>query len=125
MCGIVGYVGPREATSVLLDGLRRLEYRGYDSSGIAVAHRGGDVDLRRRVGKVDALAESLAREPIAGEVGIAHTRWFAPGITDASAARAAMIPVTNATPCCTRYSGVGVTPADDMTANIIMVITTR
>jgi glucosamine--fructose-6-phosphate aminotransferase (isomerizing) len=79
MCGIVGYVGTREATGVLLDGLRRLEYRGYDSSGIAIAHGNGDVDLRRRVGKVDALAESLEREPIAGQVGIAHTRWATHG----------------------------------------------
>jgi glutamine---fructose-6-phosphate transaminase (isomerizing) len=79
MCGIVGYVGSREATSVLLDGLRRLEYRGYDSSGIAVAHANGDVDLRRRVGKVDALTASLVREPIAGQVGIAHTRWATHG----------------------------------------------
>src|SRR5262245_51571908 len=57
--------------------------------------------------------------------GIAHTRLFAPGITDTSAARAAMIPVTNAAPCCTRYSGVGVTPLDDMDANIITATTTR
>jgi glucosamine--fructose-6-phosphate aminotransferase (isomerizing) len=78
MCGIVGYIGPRQATEVLIDGLRRLEYRGYDSSGIAVAHH-GDVDLRRRVGKVDSLAESLEREPISGHIGIAHTRWATHG----------------------------------------------
>src|SRR5205085_5367719 len=79
MCGIVGYVGQREATEVLIEGLQRLEYRGYDSSGIAVVLGGGDVDLRRRVGKVETLGESLRREPISGHVGIAHTRWATHG----------------------------------------------
>jgi len=78
MCGIVGYVGPRDAVPVILDGLRRLEYRGYDSAGIAVV-RGGELHRRRAAGKLGNLAESLAREPLAGEWGVGHTRWATHG----------------------------------------------
>ena len=77
MCGIIGYVGHRRATPILLDGLRRLEYRGYDSAGIAVLDDGAIV-MRRRVGRVAGLAEGLrADEP--GTTGIAHTRWATHG----------------------------------------------
>jgi glucosamine--fructose-6-phosphate aminotransferase (isomerizing) len=78
MCGIVGYVGGSDAVPVILDGLRRLEYRGYDSAGIAVVHD-GVVERRRAAGKLGNLAESLAREPLAGEWGIGHTRWATHG----------------------------------------------
>jgi len=78
MCGIVGYVGTRDAVPVILDGLRRLEYRGYDSAGIAVVS-GGELLRRRAAGKLGNLAESLAREPLAGEWGVGHTRWATHG----------------------------------------------
>ena len=78
MCGIVGYIGPREATAIVLDGLRRLEYRGYDSSGIAVL-QDGQLVLRRSVGKIEQLAALLEQEPIRGNVGIGHTRWATHG----------------------------------------------
>jgi glucosamine--fructose-6-phosphate aminotransferase (isomerizing) len=78
MCGIVGYVGGRDAVPVILDGLRRLEYRGYDSAGIAVVS-GGELLRRRAAGKLGNLAESLAREPLAGEWGLGHTRWATHG----------------------------------------------
>ena len=78
MCGIVGYIGDREATEVLLEGLRRLEYRGYDSSGIA-GFNDGTIDLRRSVGKLAGLDERVSREPLPGKVGIGHTRWATHG----------------------------------------------
>ena len=77
MCGIVGYVGPRDVGGILLDGLRRLEYRGYDSAGLAVLN--GGLARRRSVGKVAALAELVAEEPPAGTIGVAHTRWATHG----------------------------------------------
>ncbi|OLL76922.1 Glucosamine--fructose-6-phosphate aminotransferase [isomerizing] [Pseudonocardia sp. Ae168_Ps1] len=78
MCGIVGYVGPREAAAVLLDGLARLEYRGYDSAGLAVVHR-RRVTVRRTAGRVDDLRDVLGDEPPRGRTGIAHTRWATHG----------------------------------------------
>jgi len=78
MCGIVGYVGGRDAVPVILGGLRRLEYRGYDSAGLAVV-RGGELLRRRAAGKLGNLADSLAREPLTGEWGIGHTRWATHG----------------------------------------------
>lgn len=78
MCGIVGYVGPREAAAVLLDGLTRLEYRGYDSAGLAVVHR-RRVTVRRTAGRVDDLRDVLGDEPPRGRTGIAHTRWATHG----------------------------------------------
>jgi glucosamine--fructose-6-phosphate aminotransferase (isomerizing) len=78
MCGIVGYVGGKDAVPVILDGLRRLEYRGYDSAGIAVV-RGGLLERRRSAGKLGNLAASLAREPLSGEWGVGHTRWATHG----------------------------------------------
>ncbi|HLE29061.1 MAG TPA: glutamine--fructose-6-phosphate transaminase (isomerizing) [Anaerolineales bacterium] len=78
MCGIVGYVGPREAAPIIFDGLKRLEYRGYDSSGLAVM-RDGQVQVRREVGKLDGLASLLEEEPVSGSIGIGHTRWATHG----------------------------------------------
>jgi len=79
MCGIVGAVAERNVTPILLEGLRRLEYRGYDSAGIAVINDQSCLDRVRRVGKVANLSESLDSNPIKGFVGIAHTRWATHG----------------------------------------------
>jgi glucosamine--fructose-6-phosphate aminotransferase (isomerizing) len=78
MCGIMGYIGERPAVPVLLDGLSRLEYRGYDSAGVAVAHN-GTVRVRKAAGKLSRLREILEREPLPGTVGIGHTRWATHG----------------------------------------------
>jgi glucosamine--fructose-6-phosphate aminotransferase (isomerizing) len=78
MCGIVGYIGPRDATPIVLDGLRRLEYRGYDSAGIACLH-GGIFDIRRAEGKLSRLEDALREKPLAGSPGIGHTRWATHG----------------------------------------------
>ncbi len=77
MCGIVGYIGPREAGDLLVNGLRRLEYRGYDSAGVAVVN--GTLDVRKKEGKVDALADLLSSRPVTGTVGMGHTRWATHG----------------------------------------------
>jgi len=85
MCGIVGYIGSHDASPVLLAGLRRLEYRGYDSAGLATLDGGGLV-LRKRAGRVKVLEEAVAREPAPGACGISHTRWATHGpATDANA----------------------------------------
>jgi len=78
MCGIVGYVGPQRTTEVLMDGLKRLEYRGYDSAGIAVFHR-GRIEIRRNEGKLKKLEEQIRGETFEGRVGIGHTRWATHG----------------------------------------------
>jgi glucosamine--fructose-6-phosphate aminotransferase (isomerizing) len=78
MCGIVGYVGTRDAVPVIIEGLRRLEYRGYDSAGVAVVNDGG-LHRRRSVGKLCNLEESLKAEPLAGAFGLGHTRWATHG----------------------------------------------
>jgi len=78
MCGIVGIIADRPVAEVLVDGLRRLEYRGYDSAGIATLVN-GRIETRRAVGKLKALADKLALEPLAGTVGIGHTRWATHG----------------------------------------------
>lgn len=78
MCGIVGYIGSQEAANILVDGLRRLEYRGYDSAGIAVLN-GGDVQLRRSVGKLPNLEDLLKQNPVHGTLGLGHTRWATHG----------------------------------------------
>lgn len=84
MCGIMGYVGPQPAGPVLVDGLRRLEYRGYDSAGIAVAN--GSIEVRKARGKIRNLEELLEVEPVSGSIGIGHTRWATHGApTDANA----------------------------------------
>src|ERR687884_1676557 len=85
MCGIVGYTGPREAEPILLKGLQRLEYRGYDSAGLATL-AGPRLHVRKRAGRVADLAALLARQPAPGCQGISHTRWATHGgATDANA----------------------------------------
>ncbi len=79
MCGIVGYVGPREALPILLDGLSRLEYRGYDSAGVAVLGDDGIVRIARAEGKLGRLAAKLAEAPLRGRFGLGHTRWATHG----------------------------------------------
>ena len=83
MCGIVGYIGPRNAAQVILDGLRRLEYRGYDSAGIAVI-QSGSIAIRRDVGKLSNLSNRLVESPIEGNIGIGHTRAGPPTASPAS-----------------------------------------
>src|SRR6056297_1365214 len=78
MCGIVGYIGTRSASHVLLDGLRRLEYRGYDSAGLAV-HSGGSIQVEKEVGKVADLEKMVSEISIEGMGGIGHTRWATHG----------------------------------------------
>ncbi|MGH9161720.1 MAG: glutamine--fructose-6-phosphate transaminase (isomerizing) [Vicinamibacteraceae bacterium] len=78
MCGIIGYIGEQAVVPVILDGLRRLEYRGYDSAGVAVVHN-GTVDVRRSAGKLARLEEALAAAPLQGEYGVGHTRWATHG----------------------------------------------
>ena len=86
MCGIVGYVGPKDVVSVILEGLRRLEYRGYDSAGIAVGSAGHGLELRRAPGKLRNLEEVIRLKPLDGTYGIGHTRWATHGApTEANA----------------------------------------
>ena len=80
MCGIVGAIADRDVVPVLIDGLRRLEYRGYDSAGVAVLNGNGEMQRRRTVGKVCMLEEALETEPTHGSLGIAHTRWATHGV---------------------------------------------
>jgi glucosamine--fructose-6-phosphate aminotransferase (isomerizing) len=85
MCGIVGYVGRAEAAPILLDGLRRLEYRGYDSAGIAVVDR-GHLETRKCAGRIAALASLMTKQPLSGSFGVSHTRWATHGkVTDENA----------------------------------------
>jgi len=79
MCGIVGYVGKKQVVPVIIDGLRRLEYRGYDSAGIAVAGNGDGLQVRRAEGKLRNLEEVIRAKPLAGTYGIGHTRWATHG----------------------------------------------
>src|SRR5262249_21365534 len=79
MCGIVGYVGKKNAVPVIVDGLRRLEYRGYDSAGIAVAGNGHGLQIRRAEGKLRNLEEAIRLSPLNGSYGIGHTRWATHG----------------------------------------------
>src|SRR5678816_2360534 len=79
MCGIVGYLGKRQAGPIILAGLRRLEYRGYDSAGIAVLN-GGSFDLHKKKGKIDeGLGRLLEENPLHGTLGLGHTRWATHG----------------------------------------------
>ena len=78
MCGIVGYVGMKSATPLLLEGLKRLEYRGYDSAGIAMQN-GKGIETRKKPGKISVLENALVADPVHGNVGIAHTRWATHG----------------------------------------------
>ncbi|WP_411959198.1 glutamine--fructose-6-phosphate transaminase (isomerizing) [Pseudomonas sp. s4] len=79
MCGIVGAVAERNITAILIEGLKRLEYRGYDSAGLAVLTQNGELQRRRRIGKVSELEAAVAAEPLTGQLGIAHTRWATHG----------------------------------------------
>ena len=79
MCGIVGYIGPKKVVPLIIDGLRRLEYRGYDSAGIAVVTQNGKLDIRRASGKLRNLEETIRLSPIDGLYGIGHTRWATHG----------------------------------------------
>ncbi len=82
MCGIVGYVGPRDATPIILNGLKRLEYRGYDSAGVAVIN-GNQIEVRRDAGKLSQLVDMVAKSPLTGAPGIGHTRWATHGAPSA------------------------------------------
>jgi glucosamine--fructose-6-phosphate aminotransferase (isomerizing) len=85
MCGIIGYIGRKPAQNVILEGLRRLEYRGYDSAGLCIIHD-GRFELRKKSGRINDLAAALAQQPAAGDSGIGHTRWATHGPpTDANA----------------------------------------
>ncbi|MBI5035408.1 MAG: glutamine--fructose-6-phosphate transaminase (isomerizing) [Chloroflexi bacterium] len=79
MCGIVGYVGARNATPILLDGLRRLEYRGYDSAGVAVLNANGKIEIRKTEGKLNRLVDVLNHSAPSGQLGLGHTRWATHG----------------------------------------------
>ena len=79
MCGIIGILGEHEAAPILVEALKRLEYRGYDSSGIATVESEGSIDRRRAVGKLVELQDKLVFQPLKGKVGIGHTRWATHG----------------------------------------------
>jgi len=80
MCGIVGYIGEQDATEFLLEGLKRLEYRGYDSSGVAILDQQGRLGLSKKIGRIERLVKQLREHPLDGFTGIAHTRWATHGI---------------------------------------------
>src|SRR5262249_52411218 len=79
MCGIVGYVGDKQVLGVILDGLKKLEYRGYDSAGIAVVDEKGNLEIRRGPGEIPNPAEGRSLRPLDGTYGIGHTRWATHG----------------------------------------------
>src|SRR6201981_1891524 len=79
MCGILGYIGPKKVVPVVVEGLRKLEYRGYDSAGIAVVNGNGKLDIRRASGKLRNLEEVVQKSPLEGTYGIGHTRWATHG----------------------------------------------
>ena len=79
MCGIVGYTGPREAGPILIEGLKRLEYRGYDSAGIALVDERGDMFVEKRAGKLVNLQTAIADRTPHAAIGLAHTRWATHG----------------------------------------------
>jgi len=90
MCGIVAYIGPRDAAPIILSGLKRLEYRGYDSAGIAVLENNQtesthkfSIEIRRTAGKLGNLEKLVAEQPISGQPGIGHTRWATHGAPSA------------------------------------------
>src|SRR3954470_24932570 len=78
MCGIVGYIGEKQAATLLVDGLKRLEYRGYDSAGVSLMN-GAGVETRKAKGKIAMLESAISQDPVDGNVGIAHTRWATHG----------------------------------------------
>jgi glucosamine--fructose-6-phosphate aminotransferase (isomerizing) len=79
MCGIVGYVGNKQVVPLIIDGLRKLEYRGYDSAGIAVVNEDHTLEIRRAEGKLRNLEETIRLSPLDGAYGIGHTRWATHG----------------------------------------------
>ena len=80
MCGIVGYVGPKSTVDVLLGGLKRLEYRGYDSAGVSVINEAGVLETRKKAGKLGILVEDIKQHPLGqSHIGIGHTRWATHG----------------------------------------------
>ena len=79
MCGIVGYIGQREAYPILINGLKRLEYRGYDSAGVAIINTSGQLNVYKEKGKVQNLEEYVTSHDTTGNIGIAHTRWATHG----------------------------------------------
>ncbi|MBN2677810.1 MAG: glutamine--fructose-6-phosphate transaminase (isomerizing) [Anaerolineaceae bacterium] len=82
MCGIVGYIGDRDASGIILNGLKKLEYRGYDSAGLAVIQK-GKIEIRRDAGKLEKLVEMVISSPVSGTIGIGHTRWATHGVPNA------------------------------------------
>ena len=85
MCGIVGYVGRQKASTILIEGLKRLEYRGYDSAGLAVL-QGDGIELAKKTGRVGNLVKEAKKHRFTGTTGISHTRWATHGgVTDANA----------------------------------------
>jgi glucosamine--fructose-6-phosphate aminotransferase (isomerizing) len=82
MCGIVGYIGPQDATPIILSGLKRLEYRGYDSAGLAILQN-GNIEVRRDAGKLSRLNALISESPVKGNLGIGHTRWATHGVPNA------------------------------------------
>ena len=80
MCGIVGAVAQRDVADILVEGLKRLEYRGYDSAGVAVINNDNELQTTKRLGKVQELAQALEQQPVTGGTGIAHTRWATHGV---------------------------------------------
>ena len=82
MCGIVGYIGNQNATPIILNGLKKLEYRGYDSAGIAVL-QDGKIEIRRDAGKLSKLNAMVSLQPLEGKIGIGHTRWATHGMPTA------------------------------------------
>ena len=86
MCGIIGYLGKKEAAPIILDGLRRMEYRGYDSAGITVLHPDGKLNTVKRAGKIANLMSAVSDADLTGILGIGHTRWATHGApTDVNA----------------------------------------
>lgn len=86
MCGIIGYIGKKDASAILVDGLKRMEYRGYDSAGVALINSKGKVDLKKRKGRVSVMASELEADHFSARLGIGHTRWATHGgVTDANA----------------------------------------
>ncbi len=79
MCGIVGYVGGRSAVGIIVDGLKRLEYRGYDSAGVACLTPAGELEVRRAAGRIKVLEGLLRERPVTGTIGLGHTRWATHG----------------------------------------------
>jgi glucosamine--fructose-6-phosphate aminotransferase (isomerizing) len=79
MCGIVAYIGRKEAYPILVKGLQRLEYRGYDSAGVALINGAGDLNVYKRKGKVSELVDFVKGKDLSGHVGIGHTRWATHG----------------------------------------------